>query len=157
MGIISKVQANGTFLVRSSNDVSLYDFDTVEFSVNQDSKRRTFLGMVYQKFYTDTESGYHILKLRALPTNEDYVVNQIYRSGESLNEEKIFVGLVAENSTIRKLRFLYNSHESMELARLLQVDIEDKSILYQIVEATTKVEEIEKKNETGIIIGEAFK
>jgi uncharacterized protein len=156
LGMISKVRANGTFLIRSSNNVSLQDFETVEFSVNQDSKRRTFLGMVYQKFYTDTESGYHILRIRALPTNEDHVINQIYRSGQALNIEKVFVGLVAENSTIRKLRFLYNSQEEMELARLLQVDIEDKSVLYQIVEAITKVAEIEKKNETGFIIGEAI-
>ena len=40
--------------------------------------------------------------------------------------------------------------------QLLEVTIQSKNVLYQIVEGLTKIEQLENKNQTGVIIGEAI-
>lgn len=67
-----------------------------------------------------------------------------------------FVGIVDENSTIPKIRFIYNSKKEVFDGQLLEVLINDKKVLYQIIQGITKIEILEQKNETGYIVGEAI-
>ena len=69
-----------------------------------------------------------------------------------------FIGIVTENSTIEKIRFIYNSKNSIQEGQLLEVKIGTNkiSVFYQIINGITKIEQLENKNETGLIIGEAM-
>ena len=69
-----------------------------------------------------------------------------------------FVGIVTENSSISKIKFIYNSKASIQEGQLLEIKVGNKNVpvFYQIVEGITKIEQLENKNETGLIIGEAI-
>ena len=70
-----------------------------------------------------------------------------------------FVGLITENSNINKIRFIYNSRVAIQEGQLLQIHIPqfNSTVYYQIIDGITKIEQLEQKNETGYIIGEAIK
>ncbi|HAI43240.1 MAG TPA: ATP-binding protein, partial [Maribacter sp.] len=67
-----------------------------------------------------------------------------------------FIGLVTENSTIEKIKFVYNSKAAISEGQLLELNIRNERILYQVIEGTTKIELLENKNQTGLIIAEAI-
>ena len=69
-----------------------------------------------------------------------------------------FVGIVTEKSTIGNIKFIYNSKANIQEGQLLEIKAGSNktSVFYQIVEGTTKIEQLENKNETGLIIGEAI-
>lgn len=69
---------------------------------------------------------------------------------------KRFVGIITENSVISKIRFIYNSKIKISEGQLLEVTIQGQKVLYQIVEGITKIEQLENKNQTGLILGEAL-
>jgi hypothetical protein len=64
--------------------------------------------------------------------------------------------MVTENSTISEIRFIYNSRTKISEGQLLEVNIQGTKVLYQIIEGITKIETLEQKNQTGLIIGEAI-
>jgi len=67
-----------------------------------------------------------------------------------------FVGIVSDNSIIGKVRFVFNSRVQVSEGRLLEIKIGKSKVLYQITEGITKIEQLENKNQTGFIIGEAI-
>src|SRR5690606_16763253 len=66
------------------------------------------------------------------------------------------IGLVTENSTIEKIKFVYNSKVAISKGQLLELFIRNERVLYQVIEGTTKIELLENKNQTGLIIAEAI-
>ena len=55
-----------------------------------------------------------------------------------------------------KIRFIFNSKIEVYEGQLLEIAINKTRVLYQIVEGITKIETLEHKNQTGLIIGEAI-
>ena len=69
---------------------------------------------------------------------------------------KTFIGIVTENSTIEKIKFIYNSKNEISEGSLLEIKIWNRTVFYQIIGGITKIEQLENKNETGFIVGEAI-
>ena len=69
-----------------------------------------------------------------------------------------FVGIVTEKSTIGRVKFIYNSKATIQEGQLLEIKVghDNISVFYQIVEGVTKIEQLENKNESALIIGEAI-
>ena len=50
----------------------------------------------------------------------------------------------------------YNSKTKISEGQLLEVNVQGTKVLYQIIEGITKIETLEQKNQTGLIVGEAI-
>lgn len=165
IGNIFGVQSKNTFLVKllPFNDrkpVRLFDF--VDFSYSIDKKNRK--GIIFDVYFLDQEQWVKVISNREIEEIFDDTdttegnLDTVYKL-ENIPENDYlnrFVGIITENSTIGKIRFLYNSNREIYEGQLLEVKINNKIVLYQIIEGLTKIEQLDSKNVTGIIIGEAI-
>jgi hypothetical protein len=166
LGQIFGVQSKNTFLVRlydsSERIVNTRIFDFVEFKYSTDKKIRKGLlldtYLLNQQQWVKVLSNNEIEKIFNKNIFDNHKSDVVYRI-ENIPENDYlnrFVGIVTENSTINKIRFIYNSKIKISEGQLLEVNVHSQKILYQIVEGTTKIEQLEQKNQTGLIIGEAI-
>jgi len=169
IGTIFGVQSKNTFLVKlfpeRKQNIKIFDF--VEFNYSIDERSKVRKGLILDTYLLNEQQW-----VKVLTTNE---INKIFenRSIYDTHDEDIiykiseipetkyldtFVGIITENSSIGKIRFIYNSKSSVEEGQLLEVKVgsQKSSVFYQIVEGITKIEQLENKNETGLIIGEAI-
>lgn len=168
LGQIFGVQSKNTFLVKlfPRRKESLRIFDFVEFTYSIEDNRLVRKGLVLDSYLLNEQQW-----VKILTTNE---INQIF-NGQSIykshNQDIIykitdipetkylesFIGIVTERSNIGRVRFIYNSKTPVQEGQLLELKpSEDTTVYYQIVEGITKIEQLENKNETGVIIGEAI-
>ncbi|WP_034923680.1 ATP-binding protein [Gillisia sp. CAL575] len=166
LGQIFGVQSKNTFLVKlydsSDRVVNTRIFDFVEFKYSTDKKVRKGLlldtYLLNQQQWVKVLSNSEIEKIFTSNIFEDHKSDVVYKL-ENIPENdylKRFVGIVTENSTIFKIRFIYNSKIRISEGQLLEVNIQGQKVLYQIVEGITKIEQLENKNQTGIILGEGL-
>jgi|SRR5690554_993727 len=169
LGSIFGVQSKNTFLVKlfPKRKESIKIFDFVEFLYSIDENRSVRKGLILDtyllneqqwiKVLTTTEIE-HIFENRKL--FENHVDDIVYKIKEVPDTKYLssFIGIVTENSSIEKIRFIYNSKISIQEGQLLEVKIGSNkiSVFYQIINGLTKIEQLENKNETGLIIGEAM-
>lgn len=166
LGQIFGVQSKNTFLVRlydsSERIINTRIFDFVEFKYSTDKKIRKGLlldtYLLNQQQWVKVLSNNEIEKIFDKNIFDNHKSDVVYRIDKIPENDylKRFVGIVTENSTISKIRFIYNSKIKIGEGQLLEVNIHSQKILYQIVEGTTKIEQLEQKNQTGLIIGEAI-
>jgi hypothetical protein len=166
LGQIFGVQSKNTFLVRlydsSERIINTRIFDFVEFKYSTDKKIRKGLlldtYLLNQQQWVKVLSNNEIEKIFDKNIFDNHKSDVVYRIDKIPENDylKKFVGIVTENSTINKIRFIYNSKIKISEGQLLEVNIHSQKILYQIVEGTTKIEQLEQKNQTGLIIGEAI-
>ncbi len=166
LGQIFGVQSKNTFLVRlydsSERIVNTRIFDFVEFKYSTDKKIRKGLlldtYLLNQQQWVKVLSNNEIEKIFNKNIFDNHKSDVVYRIDNIPENDYLnrFVGIVTENSTINKIRFIYNSKIKINEGQLLEVNIHNQKILYQIVEGTTKIEQLEQKNQTGLIIGEAI-
>jgi uncharacterized protein len=166
LGQIFGVQSKNTFLVRlydsSERIINTRIFDFVEFKYSTDKKIRKGLlldtYLLNQQQWVKVLSNNEIEKIFNKNIFDNHKSDVVYRIDKIPENDylKRFVGIVTENSTINKIRFIYNSKIKISEGQLLEVNIHSQKILYQIVEGTTKIEQLEQKNQTGLIIGEAI-
>ena len=143
--------------------VSAKSFDFVEFKYSIDKKIRK--GLLLDTYLLNQEQW-----IKVLSNNEIEIIfkkEQVFKNHNSdvvYRIEKVpkndylnrFVGIVTDQSNISKIRFIYNSIIHINDGQLLEVNTQGKKVLYQIVEGTTKIEQLENKNQSGLIIGEAI-
>lgn len=169
IGTIFGVQSKNTFLVKLFSDrketIKLFDF--VEFQYSIDENKQIRKGMILDTYLLNEQQW-----IKVLTTSE---INNIFENKyvfKNHTEDIIykiknvpynkyldtFAGIVTENSTIGKVRFIYNSKATIQEGQLLEikVGIEKKSVFYQIVDGITKIQQLENKNESALIIGEAI-
>ena len=95
-----------------------------------------------------------------IPTNKSIGDSYVCKLAVSENEKKeimkTFVGVVTENSDIEKIRFIYNSKMHIKSGQLLEIKSRGISVYYQIINAYTRQELLEAKNQSNYIIGEAI-
>jgi len=166
LGQIFGVQSKNTFLVRlydsSERIVNTRIFDFVEFKYSTDKKIRKGLlldtYLLNQQQWVKVLSNNEIEKIFSNNIFENHKSDVVYRIDNIPENDylKRFVGIVTENSTIFKIRFIYNSKIKISEGQLLEVAIQGQKVLYQIVEGITKIEQLENKNQTGLILGEAL-
>ncbi|WP_250432382.1 ATP-binding protein [Hanstruepera flava] len=166
LGQIFGVQSKNTFLIRlydsSERIVNTRIFDFVEFKYSTDKKVRKGLlldtYLLNQQQWVKVLSNNEIEKIFDKNIFENHKSDVVYRINNIPENDylKRFIGIVTENSTIFKIRFIYNSKIKVSEGQLLEVSIQGQKVLYQIIEGITKIEQLENKNQTGIIVGEAI-
>lgn len=166
LGQIFGVQSKNTFLVKlygaSDRVVNTRIFDFVEFKYSTDKKVRKGLlldtYLLNQQQWVKVLSNSEIEKIFTEDIFDNHQSDVVYRLDNIPENDylKRFVGIVTENSTIFKIRFIYNSKIKISEGQLLEVNIQGQKVLYQIVEGITKIEHLENKNQTGLILGEAL-
>lgn len=167
VGRIFRVQAKNTFLIKLFIDAnnSIKTFDFVEFKFNGDKDSLVRKGFVLESYVLNEEQWIKVLTapvISALFSSKSnyskHTTDIIYKISEAPNSDFLdrFIGMVAENTTIGKLRFTYNPKNSIQEGQLIEVNVRNELIYYQVIEGITRLEQLEEKNESGFIIGEAI-
>jgi len=169
IGKIFGVQSKNTFLVKLFPDrketIKLFDF--VEFIYSIDENKQIRKGLILDSYLLNEQQWIKVLTTSEInqifenkPIIENHTQDIIYKIKDvpKTNYLDTFIGIVTENSTIGKVKFIYNSKALIQEGQLLEVKIGTAKlpVFYQIVEGVTKIEQLENKNETGFIIGEAI-
>lgn len=163
IGEIFGVQSKNVLLVKLNETAkkpsNLFDF--VAFKRTIDHKVKT--GLIVDVYILNKEQWAKVLSTSDMPQiekNEDVCKKMDYvyqvKIGENSDYKKKFVGIVTDHSTIDRIKFIYNSKIEIKEGDLLELKINHRKILYQIVQGQTQVKTLELKNEIGFIIGEAI-
>jgi len=169
LGTIFGVQSKNTFLVKLFTDrketIKLFDF--VEFVYSIDEKLQVRKGLVLDSYLLNEQQWIKVLTTSEIskifenkPVFKGHSEDVIYKINDVPETKYLdtFVGIVTEKSTIGNVNFIYNSKANIQEGQLLEIKVGNNSVsvFYQIIEGTTKIEQLENKNETGLIIGEAI-
>jgi len=167
IGELFGVQSKNVFLAKIYNDVyGIKKFDIVGFGSSIMESKKVCTGIVIDKYLLDKEQWIKILC--DIPFSSDQILEDLKKE-EKFSDNILFrietkqecdfiqklVGVVIENSTIDKIRFEYTGNAKVSEGDLLEITIDGTKIIYQIVQGITNIEQLESKNESGIIIGEA--
>ncbi len=165
IGQIFGVQSKNTFLVKLSEAriEATKVFEFVEFKYSIDNKIRK--GLILDVYLLNQQQWIKVLstpEIDAIFKNNNVLKNHtpdlVYKLTQIPDNDYLdrFVGIVSDNSIINKVRFIYNSKVQVAESQLLEINIGQSKVLYQITEGITKIEQLENKNQTGFIIGEAI-
>ncbi|WP_417334689.1 ATP-binding protein [Halarcobacter sp.] len=159
IGNIIGVESNGMYLTKIFEDKNnIHKFDTIEFVYPFENAKQVSQGLVFDTYLLNDEKWAKVLELKKENKNSKYDDNIVYKA--SLSQElklNDFVGVIAENSTIGKIKFHYSKKDdNLEEGDLVEVNIKGKVIYYQVVEGFTNIEVLESKNKSGFIQGEAI-
>lgn len=163
VGKILGVQSKNTFLIKllEGRIAKLKVFDFVEFEYSMDNKRRK--GIVLDVYLLNQEQWIKVLTTSELDCKINDVVEKctpdiVYKidSPQEVSIMNQLVGIVVEGSVIEKIRFSYNSRVEITNGQLVELNNGKHKVIYQVIQGTTKVELLENKNESGLIIGEAI-
>lgn len=163
IGKIFGVQSKNTFLIKllEERTAKLKVFDFVEFEYSMDNKRRK--GIVLDVYLLNQEQWIKVLTTSELDSKISNVVDKctpdvVYKIDipQEVSIMNQLVGIVVEGSVIEKIRFSYNSRVEITNGQLVELNNGKHKVIYQVIQGTTKVELLENKNESGLIIGEAI-
>ncbi len=165
IGQIFGVQSKNTFLVKLSENRSQTTriFEFVEFKYSIDNKVKK--GLILDVYLLNQEQWVKVLTTQEIEKIfsdkvlfSSHTPDLVYKIKDVPKTDYLerFIGLVTENSTIEKIKFVYNSKAAISEGQLLELNIRNERVLYQIIEGTTKIELLENKNQTGLIIAEAI-
>lgn len=161
VGKIFSVQSSNIFLVLSDSDnTQVRKFDYVKFRSTVDKANR--VGLVLDIQLLNQEMWFKVLCTPELCElceidSVQLISNNVYKISPPSDHlyTNRFVGVITENSCIEKIRFVYYSRNEIANGQLVELMVADHKVLYQVVQGITKIEPLERKNETGLIIGEA--
>lgn len=168
IGEIFSVQSKKIFLAKLfKNNECVKKFDIIKFKYSmQEAKDSLITGIVFDTYLLNQEKWAKILQLEEVETSgaklEENVVYKVSDNSEidSINKKlKInnLVGVVIENSTIGKIKFEYSKkNDNLQEGDLLELNINNKRLFYQVIAGSTRKEKLEARNETGFIEGEAI-
>lgn len=163
IGIIFGVQSKNTFLVKlvDKNALNVNMFDIVEFKYSVDTVH--YRGIVIDVYLLNQEKWIKVLTTSEInelygETITNYQSDLVYKSINPPETDYLqrFVGLITENTTIEKIRFSYVSKIDIKSGQLIEVSVGTHKVLYQVVQGIVKTEQLEEKNRTEAIIGEAI-
>jgi hypothetical protein len=169
IGEIFGVQSRKIFLVKLFEDrKGIAKFNVVKFRYSmQDSKDLIITGIVFDTYLLNQEKWAKVLQLGDLiKTNEVHLEkNVVYKVsgsaeknalGEKLKIDNL-VGVVSEGSNIGKIKFEYSKkNDDIQEGDLLELEVNNKRLFYQVINGSTEKEKLEARNETGFIKGEAL-
>ncbi|MBU1042885.1 MAG: DUF87 domain-containing protein [Candidatus Omnitrophica bacterium] len=165
IGRIFGVQSKNTFLVKLADQnkrKSIKLFDFVEFKYSIDEKIRQ--GILLDTYLLNQEQWVKVLanrEIEAIFNNSqilsNHTTNIVYKLTDIPTTDYLdrFVGIVTEDSKIGKIKFIFNSKININEGQLLEAIVSNQKVLYQIVEGITRIEQLEHKNQSALIIGEA--
>jgi uncharacterized protein len=164
IGEVIGVQSRNTILAKlAANRVAVSRYDFVEFSDAGDSNRRR-KGLIIDNWVLNSEQWIKVfcgsLVSKTIGDREytsDLKPGMVYKidpdnKGEILNK---FVGTVYEGSEILSIKFDYGMKVPVREGTLLEIEIDKKSVMYQVTQGVTRAERLDAKNQAGLIIGQA--
>lgn len=163
LGKIFGVQAKNIFLIKllENRKVNIDRFEFVEFLYSIDDK--THRGLVLDSYKLDQEQWIRVLTTPEIDflyedTLSNHVADLIYKSVNPPENDylKRFIGVICENSVIEKIRFNYNSKVSIKNGELIELTLGKHRVLYQVIQGITKMEQLEGRNQSGYVVGEAI-
>ncbi|KAB2805311.1 ATP-binding protein [Phaeocystidibacter luteus] len=167
LGQIFGVQSKNTFLVKlfdtKDRITQARIFDFVEFKYSTDEKLRK--GLLIDTYLLKQEQWVKILSNSEIEKifnnaiiHSNHSPDIVYRIEDIPENDYLnrLVGIITENTVISKIRFVYNSRMEIQEGQLLEVTVQKQQVLYQVVEGITRIEQLEQKNQTGLIVGEAI-
>lgn len=163
LGKIFGVQAKNIFLIKllENRKVNIDRFEFVEFLYSIDDK--THRGLVLDSYKLDQEQWIRVLTTPEIDslyedTLSNHVADLIYKSVNPPENDylKRFIGVICENSVIEKIRFNYNSKVSIKNGELIELTVGKHRVLYQVIQGITKMEQLEGRNQSGYVVGEAI-
>lgn len=164
VGRVFGVQSQNSFLVKVDPKVKRLDlFTFVEFKNSVDNG--IYRGIIRDVMLLDREQWVKVLSNKEIQRvfegrefpetyQEDvlYLVEDVPKN----NYMERFIGVVTEGSEINKIKFLYNSDLNLVEGNLLETTIGEQTLVYQLINAITEIEQLENKNQSGYIVGEAI-
>lgn len=168
IGTIFGVQSKKMFLVRLHEDrkaIKKFDLVKCKYSM-QDSNEYVMSGIVFDTYLLNQEKWAKILQLGEIEEKRKNTDNNIvykitdttekHDLEEQLNVQN-FVGVVVEGSEIGSIKFEYSKkQDDLQEGDLLELEIEDRKLFYQVFGGITQNVHLEGRNETGFIRGEAM-
>lgn len=168
IGEIFGIQSKKIFLVKLFEDrkkIKKFDIAHLRYSM-QDSNDLALTGIVMDTYLLNKEKWAKILQLGEPTKLETQLKKNIVslvtdkNEKEELNKElKLdrFVGVIIDGSGIGKIKFEYSKKtDNLQEGDLLELNVGDKRLFYQVVSGLTVKEKLEERNETGFIEGEAI-
>lgn len=168
IGQIFSIQSNNIFLVKLFQDrkLKVSPYDSVEFTCTQDPQK-VIKGIIIDAYLLNHDEWIKILNATEIKDTfskennfQKHEKDVIYKIDEIPQNGFLdkFVGLISDNSNINKIRFIYNSRVPIQEGQLLELRTapQQSAIYYQVVNGITKIEQLEQKNESGYIVGEAI-
>lgn len=178
VGRLVAVQSKDTFIIdlidTKKRKQLLHLFDFVEF--RHGAADNMFIrGFVIDRYALDSQQQIKVLMTtrdnKTIHSNNEYEDNMVYKiSSDQVTPQDMailnnFVGIVTERSDITKIRFEYSPNKILTNGSLLYVSVKangntdfesnyDK-VLYQVTQAVTDIKQLEKGNETGLIVATA--
>lgn len=161
IGKIFSVQSGNIYLAKLFKDQKVTPFSFVEFKHNN----KIQFGLVVDHTILEEEQWIKFLSSDEINKcfNKDvlkfkFVNGVVYKNKEQPGSDitEKLVGVVSENSNIGSLKFTYNSKIPVQEGQLLEVNINNCLVYYQIIEGTTRIESLEEKNQSSFITGEAI-
>lgn len=168
IGEIFGVQSKKLFLVKLFEDrKNIKKFDIVKFRYSmQDSSDFVIIGIVFDTYLLNQEKWAKVLQLKEPEASDEKLdKNVVYKITDRMKcrslstEIKIdrFVGIIIDGSTIGKIKFEYSKKtDDLQEGDLLELQVGEKRLFYQVISGTTEKEKLEARNETGFINGEAI-
>lgn len=81
--------------------------------------------------------------------------NLVYKSDSLFEYNNRYVGTVAAGTSVNLLRFEYKDFVPLQVGELLEVETNDKKIVYQVTDACIREESLQGDNEQRMTLGEA--
>ncbi len=167
IGEIIGVQSKNTFLAKlyAPGGVLTRCFDLVQFFHQMNEARQICRGIIVDDYILNEQRWIKILateEIQSALESELYTKsgqrNVVYQFSPRERPDLLarFVGVVIERSDIAKIRFDFAGCAPVTEGSLVELKIEDKKILYQVVQGITEIEALEGKDETGLRVGEAL-
>lgn len=165
IGQIFGIESQKMFLVKLFSDSrDLKKFDVVKFNYSMRNSRKTYTGIVFDHHLLNQEQWVKVLWLGECKNySKNLIDDTVYiTSGDEkddlLDELEIdkFAGVVVEGSEIGKIKFEYSKkQDDLQEGDLLELNVGEKRIFYQVVSGTTDNEQLEARNQAGFIEGRA--
>ena len=165
IGQIFGVQSKNTFLVKLSENrtqtTRIFDFVEFKYSIDNQIKK----GLILDVYLLNQEQWVKVLTTQEIEKIfsdkilfSSHTPDLVYKITEVPKTDYLerFIGLITENSTIEIINFVYNSKAAISEGQLLELHVRNERVLYQVIEGKTKIELLENKNQTGVIIAEAI-
>jgi uncharacterized protein len=167
VGEIIGVHSKNTFLAKLyvPSAVPVRCFDLVQFRHQMNEARQICRGIVVDDYILNQQRWVKILATDEIqsaldqePFGEPGQRNVVYKFSPSERPDLLarFVGVVIERSDIAKIRFDFAGCATVSEGSLVELEIEGKKVLYQVIQGITEVEALEGKDETGLRVGEAL-
>ena len=144
IGTIFGVQSKNTFLVRllPERKESIRLFDFVEFKYSIDESNQVRKGLVLDSYLLNEQQWVKILTTHEISqifdgkyifyNHSDDTIYKISEVPETSYLER-FVGIVTEQSSIGRVRFIYNSKSSIQEGQLLEVTVGKENVSYPVL------------------------